>query len=80
MKPTIGRIVHYTTADLTVLAAIISAVHDGVVDLHVFEVPGGIESLTGAPAVTVRYLVPFTEAEPGTEKAKSCWAWPPRVT
>ena len=78
MKPTIGRIVHYTQYDShdptpKVHAAIISAVHeDEAVSLHVL-VP------QGAFPIRFDHNVAKTEAPPGTAKARGCWNWPPRV-
>lgn len=77
MKPSIGRIVHYTNLGdrdgkypVTVQAAIITAVNnDGTVALHVFYRTGQLDLDS----------CKFTEAQAGTEDARGKWSWPERT-
>ena len=77
MKPTIGRIVHYTNLGdrdgkypPTVQAALITGVNDdGTVALHVFYKTGQFD-LANAEQ---------TEAEAGSEGARGKWSWPARA-
>ena len=76
VKPTIGRIVHYTNLGdrdgkypPTVQAAIITGVNDaetGNVSLHVFYRTGQFDLAA----------CDHTDAEAGSEGARGCWAWP----
>lgn len=87
MKPTIGRIVHYTTAQLEVHAGFITKVRplEGV-ELHQRVSVFPIEEK--AYAVSLRVFsedserivfdAPFTNAKPGTNEACGHWTWPPR--
>lgn len=76
MKPSIGRIVHYTNLGdrdgkypPQVQAAIITGINeDQTVSLHVFYRTGQFD------LASVRY----TEAEAGTEYARGKWCWPAR--
>ena len=73
----IGRIVHYTNLgdrDGVYLpeaqAAIITGLNDdGTVSLRVFYRTGDFNMAS----------VKHSEAIPGTELARGCWGWPPRV-
>lgn len=67
MKPTIGRIVHYTHEVDIISPAIITEIDDRV-SLHVF-MTNGSAGLND---------VEFTEAPAGTEAAVGKWAWPAR--
>lgn len=77
MKPSIGRIVHYTNLGdkdgkfpPQVQAALITGVNgDGTVALHIFYKTGqfDMEKVVG------------TEFEAGTEDARGMWSWPKRV-
>lgn len=78
MKPSIGRIVHYTNLGdrdgkypPTVQAAIITGVNDdfGNVSLHVFYKTGAFDLAACAQ----------TEAPAGSEGARGKWCWPARV-
>lgn len=77
MKPTIGRIVHYTNLGdrdgkypPTVQAAIITGVNeDGTVSLHVFYKTGQFDLASCQQ----------TEAVAGSEDARGRWSWPPRI-
>jgi hypothetical protein len=77
MKPSIGRIVHYTNLGdrdgrypPTVQAAIITGVNeDDTVDLHIFYKTGQFDMAS----------VPFTEAPAGSDTARGHWAWLPKV-
>lgn len=78
MKPSIGRVVHYTNLGdrdgkypPTVQAAIITGVDDasGTVSLHVFYKTGQFDLAACA----------FTEAVAGSEDARGKWSWPARV-
>lgn len=70
MKPTVGRIVHYTNLGdrdgkypPSVQAAIVTGLNDdGTVSLHVL-----------LPSAE------FTEEPAGSEGARGRWSWPPRV-
>lgn len=64
MQPSIGRVVHLTI-NLKPVAAIVSGVHDGLVDLHVLPAGGPAYDLQG---------VSYSE-----EPKEGCWTWPPRV-
>ena len=76
MKPSIGRIVHYTNLGdrdgkfpVTVQAALITKLNDDdTVALHVFY-PTGHFDLAAAQ---------FTEAVAGSEEARGKWSWPVR--
>lgn len=76
MKPTVGRIVHYTNLGdrdgkypPEVQAALITGVNaDESVALHVFYKTGQFDMSS----------VPLTEAEAGSEPARGHWAWPAR--
>lgn len=76
MKPSIGRIVHYTNLGdrdgkfpPEVQAAIITGVNaDGTVALHVFYKAGQFDM----PSVTQ------TSVPAGTDGARGCWTWPAR--
>lgn len=77
MKPTIGRIVHYTNLGdrdgkypPEKQAALITGVNvDETVSLHVFYRTGGFDM----PAVEHAGL-----AEAGSEEARGMWQWPAR--
>lgn len=77
MKPSIGRIVHYTNLGdrdgkypPTVQAALITGVNDdGTVSLHVFYKTGQFDLAACA----------HTEATAGSEDARGKWSWPSRV-
>lgn len=74
MKPTIARVVHYTSLGdrdgkypVTVQAAIITGINDdGTVSLHVFYKTGAFDLAT----------CEFTEAVAGSEEARGKWSWP----
>lgn len=67
MKPSIGRIVHYATADGHVLPAIVTEVHnDTCVNLRVFT-----DSSENPWHLTSVLFDGHGAAE--------CWRWPPRV-
>ena len=76
MKPTIGRIVHYTNLGdkdgkypPEVQAALIVRVYnDTTVKLLVFYPTG----------IFYTESVMYTEAEPGTDAARGQWSWPKR--
>lgn len=76
MKPTVGRIVHYTNLGdrdgrypPQVQAAIITGVNDdGTVALHIFYKTGQFDMQT----------VPKSDAAPGSDAARGHWNWPPR--
>ncbi len=76
MKPTIGRIVHYTNLGdrdgrypPTVQAAIITGVNDDdTVALHIFYKTGQFDMSA----------VPFTSEPAGSEGARGRWTWPAR--
>lgn len=76
MKPSIGRIVHYTNLGdrdgkypPTIQAALITGVNDdGSVSLHVFYKTGQFDLAQCA----------HTEAQAGTEEARGKWSWPVR--
>ncbi len=77
MKPSIGRIVHYTNLGdrdgkypPTVQAAMITGLNeDGTVALHVFYKTGQFDLASAQ----------FTEAAAGSEEARGKWSWPARV-
>ncbi len=84
MKPTIGRIVHYTPVEGVVQAAIITAVepdssqppppHEQLershrVALHVFSKDGVYDAAE----------VQWSAAKAGTREATDRWCWPERV-
>jgi hypothetical protein len=77
VRPTVGRIVHYTNLGdrdgkfpATVQAAIVTGVNDdGTVALHVFYRTGGFDMASVAE----------TEAPAGTEEARGRWCWPART-
>lgn len=77
MKPTIGRIVHYTNLGdrdgkypPSVQAAIVTAVNDdGTLALHVFYKTGQFD----LPACL------GTDATAGSEAARGMWSWPERT-
>ena len=77
MKPTVGRIVHYTNLGdrdgkfpPSVQAAIITGVNDdGTVALHVIYRTGQFDM----PSVA------FTEEAAGCELARGKWAWPAKA-
>ncbi len=77
MKPSIGRIVHYTNLGdrdgkypPTVQAAIITGLNeDGTVSLHVFYKTGQFDLAS----------CNSTDAKAGSEKARGHWTWPERV-
>jgi len=76
MKPTIGRIVHYTPDNIpsnVPRAAIITDVNDQEVHLHVFN------PVHEDPPVEVLFNVPFTAEEAGTSEARGHWSWPKRM-
>lgn len=76
MKPTIGRIVHYTNLGdrdgrypPEVQAALITGVNsDGTASLHIFYKTGQFDMLS----------VPFTQEPAGSEGARGRWTWPAR--
>lgn len=80
MKPSIGRIVHYTHAnldgsggELRIYAAIITDVYGFYVCLHVFDPLGAkddlrIQDVAQAP----------DDVKAGTSEAFRCWQWPAR--
>lgn len=65
MKPSIGRIVHFTTEDNVSFAAIITSIVSGtIVSLTVF-----------APNLTyIDCLVEYSDAP-----KSGCWSWPPKI-
>jgi len=77
MKPTVGRIVHYTNLGdrdgkypPEIQAALITGVNsDGTVALHVFYKTGQFDM----PAVA------FTHEDAGTDAARGLWTWPART-
>lgn len=77
MKPTIGRIVHYTNLGdrdgkypPSIVAAIVTGINeDGTIALHCFYRAGQFDM----------QAVPFTEELAGTEGARGKWRWPPKV-
>lgn len=77
MKPSLGRIVHYTNLGdrdgkfpPEAQAAMITGVNkDGTVSLHIYYRTGQFDLPN----------VEYTDALPGTEEARGKWAWPPRV-
>lgn len=80
MKPSIGRVVHYTNLGdrdgkypPEIQAALITWIgHDGTnetVALHIFYKTGQFDMSA----------VLFSEAAPGTEEARGKWGWPERV-
>lgn len=80
MKPSIGRIVHYTNLGdkdgkypPTIQAALITGVNEAMngmnVSLHVFYKTGQFDMEN----------VDFTLADAGTETARGMWSWPKRV-
>lgn len=77
MRPTVGRIVHYTNLGdkdgkypPEVQAAIITRVHnESHVGLHVFYPTGQFDMPD----------VEMTEAPAGSEMARGKWAWPERT-
>lgn len=77
MKPSIGRIVHYTNLGdrdgkypPTVQAAIITGINDdGSVSLHVFYKTGQFDLAKCEQ----------TDAPAGSEAARGKWCWPARV-
>lgn len=76
MKPSIGRIVHYTNLGdrdgkypPEVQAALITKLNaDGTVALHIFYPTGQFDMAS----------VQFTDAAAGSELARGKWAWPAR--
>lgn len=76
MKPSIGRIVHYTNLGdrdgkypPTVQAAVITGLNDdGSVSLHVFYKTGQFDLA----------VCEFTESAAGSEGARGRWSWPAR--
>jgi hypothetical protein len=76
MKPSIGRIVHYTNLGdrdgkypPEVQAALITKLNaDGTVALHIFYPTGQFDMAS----------VPFTEHAAGSEGARGKWTWPAR--
>jgi hypothetical protein len=76
MKPSIGRIVHYTNLGdrdgrypPTIQAAIITGVNeDDTVALHIFYKTGQFDMSS----------VPYTPEAAGTESARGRWTWPSR--
>lgn len=76
MKPTIGRIVHYTNLGdrdglfpPEIQAALVTRVNaDGTVALHIFYQQGQFDM----PSVSK------TDAAAGSEGARGCWNWPVR--
>lgn len=76
--PSIGRIVHYEDAKIGTIAAMITGVHEGGVNLTIFppgRLPGYIGvgprgSTVGVDAAVVAFA---DEPTPGH------WNWPPRV-
>lgn len=70
MKPTLGRIVHYVTANGESRAAVITRVHNETcVNLHVF-LDGDVDLHARQTSVV---QTDETTRQPG------CWLWPPRV-
>lgn len=77
MKPSIGRIVHYTNLGdrdgkypPEIQAALITGInHDGTCSLLAFYKTGQFNMSS----------VAFTEAEAGSEAARGKWAWPAKV-
>lgn len=77
MKPSVGRICHYTNLGdkdgkypPEVQAALISGLNaDGTVSLHVFYRTGQFDM----PSVE------FTNEPAGTDAARGKWAWPERI-
>ncbi len=78
MKPTIGRIVHYTNLGdrdgkfpPEIQAAIITKIHDveDEVSLHIFYPTGQFDMAN----------VPKTQFPAGREEARGRWNWPERV-
>lgn len=70
MKPSIGRIVHYSTLNGEVFPALITRVHDtgvGVVALTVFRDDGTSMGISRSRP---------TVATPGSDAAFGCWTWP----
>lgn len=88
MRPTVGRIVLYTSPDgrSEVLAAIITKVRPLTITDDVKRVPPP-EETTYAVSLHVFYApgyvdlndVPFTPEPPGATFAAGKWSWPPRV-
>lgn len=76
MKPTVGRIVHYTNLGdrdgkypPTIQAAIVTGLNDdGTVSLHVFYKTGQFDLASCA----------FTTEPGGSEGARGKWSWPER--
>lgn len=76
MKPSIGRIVHYTNLGdrdgkypPEVQAALITKLNpDGTVALHIFYPTGQFDMAS----------VQFTDAAAGSEMARGKWTWPAR--
>jgi hypothetical protein len=74
VKPTIGRIVHYTNLGdrdgrypPEVQAALITGVNsDGTASLHIFYKTGQFDMPS----------VPFTQEPAGSEGARGRWTWP----
>lgn len=73
MKPTVGRIVHYEDPEIGTIAAVITAVHEGGVNLTTFT-PGKPCGYVAVGPGNLLAVVAFAETPtPGH------WNWPPRV-
>lgn len=94
MKPTIGRIVHYTNLGdrdgkypPEVQAAIITGVRSRGPSVSGAPEPDPNDETGYVVTLHAFYKtgqfdmpdVPFTSAEPGTDDARGKWAWPPRA-
>lgn len=71
MKPTIGRIVHFTPYENEIFAAIVVDVEEGLPSLRVFNTCGGSYHASNVPQAPENVLA-------GDYRAIGTWQWPAR--